>query len=466
MKLPRRAEFRHCLMSTTDVQVTRKEDGSWSVEGLGGEEILSVIESIQEVQHHFNLTFFVSLDPNECVQRMTNNLSDGSNYLMPIGTLSPYYRAIQPMFPGKVQFLTGYKESEHPVHLEETVSVFHNIKSLQPEVYEFSALLFLIFVLFLMIRLKMFHKYQFRKNNILKKITFINLVRRELSSLFYGKNDHFKLLSFLYAVLIFYLITSLMCVYKTSQVIAKKADYPTCYQDSIDSPTSLIFLYDQFVVVSSDFRDAPRFSLKGQLWAKLDASGKKDEFKIDGTTVNFVALPALMRKIAIEISERKSIAVSSSITIPLLKAIACGLSPEGQLWFLKILSDPSEPEQVYAFAFTTAFKYIQVAEKSIQRALETYVIPHHFESSFDITDQVSRIAGTTRQHQWRQHLACTDENALRPDTDVHPIPIHFYLSFTQACLLVWIVAVLALVIEIVSSRRNNTTSHSRVRVVY
>ena len=142
-------------------------------------------------------------------------------------------------------------------------------------------------------------------------------------------------------------------------------------------------------------KDAPVNSLKGKSWTKLLASGKKDEFRIDGTTVNFIGLPGLMKKIATDISDRKSIAVTSSITIPLLKAIACGLSPEGQLWLLKILSDPSEHELVYSFPFAASFEYIKLAENSLRRDFETYVISRHFETSFDITSMISGMTGNS-----------------------------------------------------------------------
>ena len=459
--------FRHCLVATSEVKAVKKADGSWTVEGVGAEQYANVLKNADKLFRPFNSTFYITMDPHECLEKIASNQSDGSNHLLPIETMSSHYHAPEAMFPGKVQFLTGYNRSEAGITLqdEEEATVLTNILMLRPQVYEVSALLLFTFVVLITVKLRIFYPHQLVTKWWLKRITFFTVLRRELSGLFHLSSNDFKLITFLYAVLYFYLANSFMSVYSTNQVITKKPNYPTSYQESLDYETSLVFLYNQFVIVSSDFRDAPAGSLKAKIWVKLVASGKMDQFRIDGQSTSFTALPSLVKRIANEIQQRKSIAVASSITIPLLKALACGFSPDGELWFLKIFADHSEPEIIYGFTLSKTFHGSRIIRRSFKRTFQTHIMAHDFELSFDVTNVISQIAGTSREHRWKQHLACTNEKALDGQVHVGATPLFYFKYLIFICVYGWAMASLFLLTEISCGsrkrrRRRRLVTHS------
>ena len=430
--------IRQCAVSTTAVQAVQRKDGSWTVEGVEAEQFVDTLLIMQRLAFPFNSSFFVTLSPKECLERLKNNESDFSHILIPLSTDSSFYHASQTILPGKIQFVTGYNTSEDGQVAKDSATVFTNVELLQPEVYLCS--LFLLFCLFNIVIMRLWIHRRQRLQLKSGRRPLALLVKREMSGIFYHSSNHFKFITFLYALFCFYVVTSFLCVYKTSHVIAEKPFYPTSYKESLEHKTSVIGWYDQFVIASESFRFAPPRSLKGRLWKKMLASGKEQLYRVDPATTSPTALPALISGFSRAIVHSKDICVVSSIAISLLKSLACGFSPEGQLWFLKIFSDPIEQELVYGYAMASAFSASKVIEKSLQRAFEGHILAHHYKLSFEITHIANRLAGTGKQHQWKQYLACNHEDALIPKVEVHAIHLSYFHSFFIACSLIWSLA--------------------------
>lgn len=455
--------FRHCIISTTDGKAIQRPDGSWTVEGLGAERYQSAFETRERVYRPLNSSFYMTTNTQECLDRIKSNLSDGSNHLLPIQIISSDYHTPEPLFPGKIQFITGYVQRENYKPEHENITVLSNLQMVSPTVYGCFALLSLIILFIISLHLRILYRYQEKKRWWFKRLDFTHLVGREVSLLFHLSSHHFRWVTHLYAISLFYLIICFTTTYKTSQVVTKKPDYPTSYQESLDHPTSLIFIYNQIVHVSNTFRDAPHHSLKGKLYTKLVASGKEDAIRIEGLTKNPTAAFSLFKMIAAEIIHHKSIAAASSITIPLLKGFACGFSPEGILWFLKVFADPSETEIIYGFTLSKHYRFSSLAVRAQRRAFESHIFAHHYALSFDVASIAANIAGTSRTHQWKQHLACSQSSTsqLQAEDDVQTISLSYFHFIITLCISGIVNALFILLIEIAWYERSKRKPRRR-----
>ena len=73
----------------------------------------------------------------------------------------------------------------------------------------------------------------------------------------------------------------------------------------------------------------------------------------------------------------------------------------------------------------------------------------------DLSEVINPFMGTNRTHQWRQKVACDDENAFIPEGEVKAIPLSYFTSFFAACSAVWLIAIIINCVEIACVKLNN-----------
>ena len=266
-----------------------------------------------------------------------------------------------------------------------------------------------------------------------------------MSRVFYRASRQFKLISFMYSILSFCILTGFLCRFKTSKVVVEKPFYPQTYQQSLDYKPSLAFFYDKFSLVSDQFRDAPRNSIKGKMWTKLMASGRLKEFNTDDDRLQIESIV----KVGQEMKANKSICIGASFTLPFVRSFACVFKPNDQLYFLKILSDPIEPEFIYGFALSNEFRYKQQYIRKQRHALESDFLSHYFKTCSDPV----KLLGPENVPSNRQMMACTSDESFEPEVLVISISLNYFKSFFQAALVVWFVAFTINVIQIAGSKR-------------
>lgn len=443
--------LRLCVISTTDLKAVKKSDGSWTVEGVEAEQFHSTIKISETMVRPFNATFYVTLHADECIERLIRNESDFSNLFLPLNTDSPYYHAPQTIFSGTNQFITGYVTSEHIVEGKDTASVFENVELMDLEVYIWSLIFLVTILAFIALRV-----YIHRRSRVdsPRKSSLIRVIVHHMCGVFYRRNRYFKLITSLYSIFCFYMMTMFLCIYKTNHVIADQPFYPKSYQQSLDYKTSFVSFYDQFVVVSDGFKSAPVSSIKRQLWDKLVASGLREKYALDLERTDPTNLPVMMTRFNRAIAEEKLVGIASSITMPLLKALGCGFSQEGELWFLKTLKDASEQEIIHGYATAKQCARAETITKNFGKAFEGHIMEHHYKLSMDVTHIGVRFAGTSKKHQWKQYLACNHEEALIPDVEVHSVKLMYFYSFFSVCAVIWIIAIIIHFLQIICQKCN------------
>lgn len=426
--------IRFCIASANPIEIHRNADAKWSVEGIAAEFYLDGMILAERSYPFLNVTFYLTTSTDECLERLAKNQSDSTSVFMPIESISPDYYVPHPLIAGKLAFVTGYNMTDGDRKVEDTATVATNLELLHAEVYIWALMLIVSFIMFIITRISVLSS-PFQRIN---PRAFIKVVRREVCRVFYHVSVYFKLITLLYSVLCFFILTSFLCLYKTSHVIIEKPFYVKSYQESLEHKTSLAFQYNQFANVTRIFENSPKESLRGKLWAKLVASGRKDDYSAIAS--NPERMPFLLDKGANELNVRKSICVAAPLISPLLKSIACGFSPQNELWIAKIISDASESEVIYGHAIRAESPYKKLNAARLQLFFETNIIAHNFELGLDQSAAMAELKGTNKKHQWRQKVVCENENAFALDPEVRAIPLLYFHSFFEACVAVWLFA--------------------------
>lgn len=419
--------IRHCLMgSVKDQTAVQKPDGSWTIEGMGSEVLIPTLQLWKEMFLPLNSSFYVSSEPHGCISHIENNLSDSSSLLVPMRTESPFYSVRFPILASKVEFISGYSILEEEIDGKETATVFSNLHLLEGEVYGWYLFLLTAFIFFIHLKIAIFLSLRGEFDSPMR---YIEAVKHELSAVFYLQSNEFKWITLLYSLSCFYLITSFLILYKTSHVVLNKPEIARTYEDTIRMKSSTAIYYDQFAVSSSSFRNASRDSVKGQIWMKSIAAGTDKFFDTAGRDpVQFKGIMELATKI---VTKMKGIIVGMTFVIPVLKALTCGSSPESELFYLFVNSDPSESEEILGYPFSDSFRLSSHWQLHHRRIYESHIVPNFYKSSFESFGSLiaSMLRNPSHNHQWRQSIACNDPNAFRDGPPVAPIPLDYFISF-------------------------------------
>ena len=384
------------------------------------------------------------MNPDGCFNRVLTNESDFTNAVYPLQEMPSHIRTMLPMFAEKAEFITGYNRSEGEQRARDSATVFTNSDLLHADVYMWAAALFFLLIGFIVTRV--FLQFSLR-NWTLRRLMkdSLTVIRREMSRVFYYSSDHFKLVTLLYAPLIFPLTTTFLCLFKTSHIVIERPFYPETYFQSLNHRTSLAFFYDQFHPVSSSFREAPRSSIKGQLWNKMIESDRKDLF--DFSSYDSAAVLLKLRHGAVDLMVNKSIYFAASLIMPSLKTFFCTFSPEDQLYFIRKMADHDEAESIYGSLIPRALSQGHLIEQRFTRTFESNFLPHHMETLNDPSGILNPLMGTSESHSLRQKVACEDEDAFNPESQVKAIPLFYFKSFFAACAVVWVIAIIFNCIE-------------------
>lgn len=412
-----------------DQRAVQKADGSWTVDGMGAEVLIPTVRLWEDMFAPLNSSFYVSAEPQGCIEHIENNLSDTSSLLVPIRTESSHFTVRDVIAASRVEFISGYSILEEEIDGKETATVFSNLDLLEGEVYGWYLVLVTTFFVFINLKIALFSPLRDEFNPLKSPMKFIDAVRHELSAVFYNESDEFKWITMLYSLSCFYVITSFLILYKTSHVVVKKPGIAQSYEDTIRIKSSVAIYYDQFAESSSSFRDAPRDSVKGEMWAKSVAA-KTNEF-FDQAGKDPTEFRNIMDLASNMVTEMKGIIVAMTFVIPVLKAMICGVSPENQLFYMFVNSDPSESEEVLGYPYSDSYQLSPSWYSRHRRIFETYLVPYYYKSRFEKfgSDVAHMMSGPSETHKWRQSIACEDPDAFRNDPPVKAIPLHYFTSF-------------------------------------
>ena len=447
--------FRTCLSTLIPMDIKSHEDGSYEVIGPGGEQYLEFLKIFEQLFNVKNSSIYSTISIEECLERLNDNQSDFTSAMFPHSESSDNYMVHAPFLPSKISFISGYDMNRKQMIPKDCADVFYNLTLLEPSIYFCSFLL--IFSLASIISVKTFMHIRMRRRNISSRrkkpyeISFIiKCTLRQMRMALYGRKHRWT--GLLLSILLFYLITSFMLIYKTSQIIMDEPFMVKSYQDLLMDKTALPLFYDPVIKVSTRFKNAPKDTLKGKIWSKLiDAFPKKDpiiekEFMIRGNIPVEDAVKYVRRTFK-KMHEDHSIIIGSSATINVLKTFYCGTSPENELWRILTFSDESEHEILMGFALSNFYPHQKFYTQRMRRQFEQYIISHFFIVSQNMIETSQRLSYITSQAR-KQELACSDSYSVEKEIHVEAITLDYFLTFFLFLIILFMLGVIIFAMEV------------------
>ena len=109
---------------------------------------------------------------------------------------------------------------------------------------------------------------------------------------------------------------------------------------------------------------------------------------------------------------------------------------------MKQIANEDEPEFIYGGLMPRAISQAGLVQRRATRVFEAGYLPFHMRTIIDPSAAINPIMGTSKNHLWRQKVACEDEDAFNPETEVKAIPLSYFNSFFAACAVIWVIAII------------------------
>lgn len=412
----------------------------------------------------------------ECLERLGANDSDfASGMFSYFSQSADGYTVPVPMFVSIANILTGYKITHSKDQTISCASVFDNLSFLEPPVYMVSLLLLvlLIAIICLTVAARFHHSYSVNRiistGNVQRRWTrLLTKTANEVHTLTRRRESTFKLISVLYSVLSFYLITSFMCLYKTSQVILVKPPIVTSYEQLLQSTHSVPIFYDVLFQVTDEFKNAVASSFESRVWQRLQRSPRAKRLIVTGDNQG-AEIISLLRVCFSRIVNEHDVIIAKSLMVKMIKTLTCASSPESEKWRLMVFVDKNARESLLGYALSRTYTHPRYFSERMRILFESKLIHHYFDIATDASWLAYLLTGASKRHQQEQNYACSDEFTLKSQDGTPAITVAYFTSFVS--LIAYFVAFsgFTLLLEMLSacnSRRKKLTRRLLMHRVY
>lgn len=326
-----------------------------------------------------------------------------------------------------------------------------NVDLIRPSVHlsAFGLVLSAMLVVLASICMKFQHNEEKKKSSIRELIKFIiKNLGKELVLIYYGSSIKFKWLSLLFTILTFYMTTSFMCLYKTSQIIVHEPFVVKNYQMLINDKASLPIFHDISNSTIDYFRFAPDGSTRKKVWTKLINSGDGWRTNILSKNVNLFNYGAL-KYLFNFIHKENYILFSLFPLIDYIRTILCSMSPKPELWRVFKFHDDSEKENLFSFAISSHYNHMRSIRRSLSLFFESHIWHENKQKNLKYFEHFVRFDNhIDRKHRCEQDRICSKDYKFTSDLTVHPIGLNYFKSFFLACLIIYLIAFIVQKIEL------------------
>ena len=441
------------LTTATEAKLKIK-NGEYEVEGYGSEAYLEFINISNRL--FSNNTFHLTKHREENFQRLATNQSDFLSSFVSFGPNYGSYDVPVPMFTTRMGFMTGYNMIEKSPETKECAHVFCNFTLLSPGIYVSSILLILAMVQAVLIRtlLRVYYPKNFFYTSGKKRAHYqIELFRkcflRDLSRIYYGNSKKFRLISFTFVLLSFYLVKSFGILYKTSYIIVQEPYVIRNYQDLLSDERAVPGFYDVVANVSQRFKDAPSDSLRGKIWLKLITStnNPRKYIRKGSDTKIGPGMLVLISNTFKMMNEENHVLFSTTDTIYMLKSIYCSISSEEEIRRIFVFVDRSEKEDLQGLPFSIHCNQKSLFSARMRTFFESGVMYKLDELIGDHRKTGYQLSAASKEHKRQQDLACNDQISAGKHVDVKSIGVNYFMSFLMSILALGIIAKMVLCLE-------------------
>lgn len=431
---------------------------------------LSLFSELFEQVLKTNYSYFFTTKAEECLERLKNNQSDFSAGLVSYYKNLDGFNVPVPIKLQRVQLVSGYKLNLSEIKPQESATVMENVDLIGLSVH-LTALGTIFSAIFIVLASILIHlKHHKERRN--KKYSHHQLIKRALKKLIkelvlicYGSTTRFKWISFLFTVVIFYMIKSFTCLYKTSQIIIHEPFIVKNYEMLLKDEKSLPMFYDSTNIIPNTFKFAPEGSTRNKIWLKLISSKLNLKDYILPRETNY-ADHKFLKKLFTKMNEENSVFLGYWFAEYIFMAL-CTISPEEELWRVFKFMDETDKEELRGNAVSIHYSHPKSMTKHLLIILESNIMIGTYANLIEkYRSRISKNLNTTHKHQYEQRVVCSKDYKPHPDLEVHAIGFNYFSSFFSACLIIYIIAYYVLLYEklsyILSRKRRNLSTRKLI----
>lgn len=466
-RLTRVKMLRVCLVTTNRVEVSQAPNGKWRVQGTGSDMYEEGISLFMQMFQWRNLTFYLTPLLDECLERMKNNVSDlASNQLSYFRNLT-HHSVPVPFLPTQIEMLTGYNLEERNEPAEDTATVFTNFESFHFSVHLAVLFLMLAFLAIIIARItihtshrKKFAHLHSRRVKCEKSVAV--RVCKQMTLVILGESVHFKLIALLCSILLFFLITSFNCLFKTTRVVVEEKFVVKTYEELLEHKAAMPLFFNAVGSIVDKFEGKPESDVHGKIWSKLASLSHEElaKFVVEGDISGLEAI-GVLRFYFKQMNDQKSVALVPSTLTLFLKTLLCATSSGSDIWKILRFVDPSEPEEILGYGLSNHCTDSHHFERGMKRGYESSVLNHYYFRALDVRDILYELQSTPMAKRHKQNLVCDGESLFDPKPQVNAIPLRYFVSFIIALTVNVLFALMVLTHEKLSAKRKQRQSRSQ-----
>ena len=426
----------------------------------------------------YNRSYFFTDDAKECLERLSSNQSDYSTVQSQYpGDISAGIAVLVPFLTEKTSILSAYDLKK--IKSKDDSSALSNFKDIDLSVYLHLLILMTMFLacigltLFVTLYGEKIRRQVFFTPRPFHRVVrywseiLINLNKRPPTTgstqstlekcvlIIQQSSIHLKQLTFLFALLSFFVLAFFNGAYSTGRIIKDQRRIIKTYEELIEDHTALVFFYDQLRQMSPRFKNSEAVALRGRVWLKLtNQPGNRDKYVIKKFGRNIISQ---VKAIFASMEETHSVIIAASYSNLILSWLICGLSPENQLRTSLDFVDPSEIEILEGFSLNSNSALTHFMQTRFRRLIDSHVLLLLTYSGVSNAFELGwKLARTSTEHKFLHQKECLAGSSEEEDTaSAKDMGTQYYVITFINCAVIYLLALAVLFIELTVSRSQN-----------
>ena len=427
----------------------------------------STVERFSLFSQLYNLTsVHRAFDAEECYELLGSNKSDVSSHLTShLSSGDSRFTVPAPTFVDRHVLLAGYNVTNYEMtqRTDKSMNVLTNFFNFDSSTCLLIGLFALLMLTSAFIRIRILQMKRGLRSGV-KLFTPSNLIRNmsiTVKKIAQGRARSSRLLSLSLFLLLFFLFTCFIVLFKTDQVVMKAPEIISSYEQILQTPNTFAVFYEALATCSDKFRTSPVGSLRHKLWLKTINSGLREEdYLVRKTKFNEAGIKVAIERYA-NIAAQRWVFIIPQRTSRLAKHFGCSFSPEGEIWKLIVVEKNGESENLEGMAVSRSFAYHNYIVNSMRRLTESYLFEQTFVNALRGIGLGYRLRKTSTKHKLKQTLACSGDGVSNDATKfVGHLKLEYYWSLFHVVLIGYAGATVAFLCELFLRGRR----HMRVKM--
>lgn len=409
----------------TDVDAVQKPSGDWEFPGMMGN---SVDDIYSFFHRYFNVTsIYLSLNNEECLKKVKNNLSDLVTIYLPVSDDADEYVVPSPVMSRRIVIGSGYNYTKYRENLKHRIvgTALENFASFS--LYIYLAFSFIIASIIATIFAERILKQRCRRRRRTRWQIIFKTICKSLDQSRQRLNKWIQL-SVLMTIFIFTSFFSF--AFQSQQLISDPPKIIRSLEEMVKRPNCTPIFFNMLFDDSDLFKNSPPGSMRQKVWQKGLSLGNESKF-VKSTIDDFSSGMNLLMDISVSISKLNMLLITTDFTSTWLSKVVCSFSKGDEYFVALIQNEQTEQnEELMGFALRRDYERLS-ALIAFERILVEYGLLTHWRDSLYV-EYGHEINNPSKQHIAKQFIICSINSISQ---DANNKIIYPNLRFIQSFLL-------------------------------